>query len=75
MVAVSRSLEPLNELKSEFPTIQIISVDLSKWQETRQALKVVGTIDGIVNNAGTAIIKQFEELTEQDFDEYYICLK
>lgn len=69
VIAVSKSIEPLNELKSECPDIQIISVDLSNWTKTREALKSLGHIDGLVNNAGIAIIKPFEEFTEQDFDE------
>lgn len=69
VIAVSKSIGPLNELKSECPNLKIISVDLSNWTLTREALKSLGPIDGLVNNAGIAIIKPFEELTEQDFDE------
>lgn len=61
----------MNELKSEIPNISIISVDLSDWDATRLALKDVGAIDGLVNNAGIAIIKPFQELTQKDFDEYF----
>lgn len=50
----------------------MVSVDLSKWNETRNALADFlrdKTIDGLVNNAGIAICKPFAELSEQDFDK------
>lgn len=70
--AVSRSIAPLNELKLECPNINIVCCDLSKWEESRETLKTIlknKTIDGLVNNAAIAIIKPFEELTQQDYDE------
>jgi L-xylulose reductase len=69
VIAVSRSPGPLNELKAECPGIETISVDLSVWDDTRKALENVANIDGLVNNAGIAIIKAFEELSQTDFDE------
>lgn len=38
-----------------------------KTRETLQSLD--GKFDGIVNNAGIAIIKPFDELSEEDFDQ------
>lgn len=70
--ALSRSVEPLKSLKAECPTITVVPVDLSKWNETRTVLNALlegKTIDGLVNNAGIAVIKPFDELTEKDFDE------
>uniref|UniRef100_U5EZ63 Putative reductase n=1 Tax=Corethrella appendiculata TaxID=1370023 RepID=U5EZ63_9DIPT len=71
VIAVSRSAGPLNDLKSECPNIQIVAVDLSDWNNTRIALKDIPQIDGFVNNAGIAIIKPFDELTEKDFDDTF----
>ncbi|XP_058449718.1 L-xylulose reductase [Malaya genurostris] len=68
VIAVSRSLGPLEALKSECPSIEIIQVDLSDWNATTEALKAIDRVDGLVNNAGIAIIKPYEELTEQEFD-------
>lgn len=70
MIAVSRSVEPLQNLKLECPNLEIIAVDLSSWSETQEALKNIRKIDGLVNNAGIAIIKPFGEFDEKDFDEY-----
>lgn len=69
MIAVSRSPGPLEALKTECPSVQIIQVDLSDWGATRTALEKIDRVDGLVNNAGIAIIKPYDELTEKDFDE------
>lgn len=69
--AFSRSNGPLEELKSQCPNIKTITIDLGKWNETIEALKILDgiEIDGLVNNAGIAVIKPFLETTEKDFDE------
>lgn len=70
--AISRSLEPLNDLKSKNPNIIIISLDLSDWKTSRTKLENEFNgikIDGLVNNAGIAICKPVSELSEKDFDE------
>jgi len=72
--ALSRSVEPLKALKAECPTITVVPVDLSKWNETRTVLHSLldgKVIDGLVNNAGIAVIKPCDELTEKDFDEQF----
>lgn len=47
-----------------------IELDLSNWTKTREILGNIDVkLDGIVNNAGMAIIKPFEELTEDDYDK------
>lgn len=69
--AFSRSKGPLDELKTECPNINVVTVDLSDWNQTIEALRILDgiAVDGLVNNAGVAIIKPFLELTEKDFDE------
>ncbi len=69
--AFSRSKGPLDELKKECPDIVVVTVDLGNWSQTIEALKVLDgvEVDGLVNNAGVAIIKPFLELTEKDYDE------
>lgn len=70
--AISRSPGPLEDLKTVCPRVHIASVDLGDWNETRTVLAkfLKGVkIDGLVNNAGIAIIRPFEGLTEEDFDE------
>ncbi|XP_055908536.1 L-xylulose reductase [Eupeodes corollae] len=68
VIAVSKSLEALKALQTEFPKIDIIQVDLKNWNETKKSLASVPPLDGLVNNAGVAVIKPFTELTEEDFD-------
>jgi len=69
VVAVARKAEQLEELVAFDPVhIQPLQLDLSGWQAVREGLANVPLLDGLVNNAGVAVIKPFEELTEQDFD-------
>lgn len=69
VIAVARSEEQLKELQKGHPTIQTLQIDLKDWTQVRQQLQNVPPLDGLVNNAGIAIIKPFWELSEQDFDE------
>lgn len=55
-------------MKNEHPSIEIISTDLSDWIQTKNALKNVKNIDGLVNNAGIAILENFLNVTESSFD-------
>jgi len=43
-------------------------VDLTDWQTTQQAVKSLGPIDLLVNNAGITEILPFTEVTEDGFD-------
>lgn len=49
--------------------LECILVDLLNWTETKTVLSNIGPLDGLVNNAGIAIIKGFAEFTEDDFDK------
>lgn len=72
VIGVSRSSGPLNEIKEELKgkSFQAVQLDLSDWNKTRDTLgKLDVKLDGIVNNAGIAIIKPFHELTEDDYDQ------
>lgn len=72
VIGVSRSAGPLNELKAELKgkAFDAIQLDLSDWKMTRETLGSLKVkLDGVVNNAGTAIIKDFEVLTEDDYDQ------
>lgn len=76
MYAVSRSNEPLMELKSTHPGIKTIHLDLSDWDNTRSQLQkhLEGVkIDGLVNNAAISVSKTVYELNEKDFDKYACC--
>jgi L-xylulose reductase len=72
VIGVSRSAGPLNEIKEELKgkSFQDLQLDLSDWKSTRAALSNLDVkLDGLVNNAGIAVIKPFSELTEDDFDQ------
>ncbi|XP_044732989.1 L-xylulose reductase-like [Chrysoperla carnea] len=68
VIAVSLNLSELEKVKNEHPSIEIISTDLSNWTQTKNALKNVRNIDGLVNNAGIAILDNFLNVTESSFD-------
>lgn len=71
VVAVARQDSQLISLKGETgDDLECINVDLSKWSETHAALSNIGPLDGLVNNAGGAVIKQFGDFTEEDFDKW-----
>lgn len=72
VIGVSRSAAPLNDLKEELKgtSFQAIQLDLADWNKTRETLGSLNEkLDGIVNNAGIAIIKPFGELSEDDYDQ------
>lgn len=72
VIGVSRSAGPLNDLKEELKgkSFQAIQLDLADWNKTRETLGGLNLkLDGIVNNAGIAIIKPFGELSEDDYDQ------
>ncbi|XP_030564362.1 L-xylulose reductase [Drosophila novamexicana] len=72
VIAVARSEAQLKDLvASDAKHIKPLLLDLSNWDKVREGLAAVPQLDGLVNNAGVAIIKPFEELTEQDFDTHF----
>lgn len=73
--AISRSAEPLAELKAANPRVKTIHLDVSDWDNTRLQLQTHlkdVKIDGLVNNAAISICKTVYELNEKDFDEYVL---
>lgn len=71
VIGISRSAQPLNELKQELNSQNFTSIqlDLSDWSTTRETLQSLDVkLDGIVNNAGIAVIKSVSEITEDDFN-------
>jgi short-subunit dehydrogenase len=55
-------------LKSEVPTVEILTVDISDWSSTTRALQDLGPVDLLVNNAGEGMIKSLVDVEEQDVD-------
>jgi len=57
VVAVSRTKANLDKLKQEFPDVETVCVDFSDSKATKAAAESIqGPIDGLVNNAGVAIM-------------------
>lgn len=72
VIAVSRSVEPLNSLEGCNPDfITAVPTDLTKTEEvdelTRQIRKEFGEVDILINNAGALIKKSFTNLTLDDW--------
>jgi L-xylulose reductase len=68
--ALSQTQANLDSLKKECPTVEIVRVDVSNWEETRKAVEGLLPIHVLVNNAATAVLAPFLEATPQEFDTY-----
>ncbi|RXN25957.1 L-xylulose reductase [Labeo rohita] len=74
VTAVTRTKADLESLVQEAafdpqcPSIKPVCVDLSDWDATEQALKDVGPVDLLVNNAACAKLQPFLEVTPDQFD-------
>ncbi|XP_005989131.1 L-xylulose reductase [Latimeria chalumnae] len=69
--ALSRTQSDLDSLSQECPGMQVICVDLADWAGTEEALKEVGLIDLLVNNAGVAMLQPFLEVTQEAFNKSF----
>lgn len=68
--ALSKSSENLQSLLLEVPGIRTVITDLEDWEATEKAVKDLGHIDLLVNNAGVAILEPFLDIKSQSFDKY-----
>ncbi|GFY77636.1 hypothetical protein TNIN_216281 [Trichonephila inaurata madagascariensis] len=59
VVAVSRTQADLDSLRKESPKIQPLCLDISNWDLTKNALKSIGPVDLLVNNAGIMELKEY----------------
>ena len=70
VIALARQESQLESLKQDTTNdLETITVDLMSWQDVKKALANLEPLDGLVNNAGIAVIKPFSEITEDDFDK------
>lgn len=67
---LSRSAAHLDSLKQEVPEINILHVDLQDWEQTAEAVKSIGQVDLLVNNAAVASLESFLDVTPESFDRY-----
>ncbi|XP_057683018.1 L-xylulose reductase-like isoform X2 [Corythoichthys intestinalis] len=71
VTALSRTQADLDSLVKECPSIVPVCVDLADWKATEAALKNVGPIDLLINNAACAIRQPFLEATPDQFDQSF----
>jgi len=62
--------ERLKSLKQEFPNVEIVMADITKWDEIRETINALGPLHHLVNNAGLGVAPSCLETTEQDVDKY-----
>lgn len=68
VIAVTRTKADLDSLIQECPSIEPLCVDLSDWDATEKALKDIGPVDLLVNNAAYGNLQPFLEVTPDQFD-------
>ncbi|XP_036403186.1 L-xylulose reductase [Megalops cyprinoides] len=68
VTAVTRTQADLDSLLLECPNIKPVCVDLADWEATDAALKDLGPVDLLVNNAACAPLQSFLEVTPEKFD-------
>ncbi|KAI8435937.1 hypothetical protein MSG28_004105 [Choristoneura fumiferana] len=71
IVAVSRTKSHLETLHGEYPSIDIVELDIADWDKTRQVIDSLGPFDALVNNAAVAICEPFLECSPNDFDRTF----
>ncbi|XP_013889582.1 L-xylulose reductase isoform X2 [Austrofundulus limnaeus] len=71
VTAVTRTQADLNSLVQECPSITPVCVDLADWGATEAALKDIGPIDLLVNNAACAKLQPFLEVTQDQFEQSF----
>ncbi|XP_072932027.1 D-erythrulose reductase-like [Epargyreus clarus] len=71
IVALSRTKSHLESLQSEYPSIDIVHIDVADWEETRRVVDSLGHFDALVNNAAIAICEPFLTCSPADFDKTF----
>uniref|UniRef100_A0A2A4JCF4 Ketoreductase domain-containing protein n=1 Tax=Heliothis virescens TaxID=7102 RepID=A0A2A4JCF4_HELVI len=71
IVALSRTRSHLETLQSEYPSIDIVDVDVADWEKTRKVVESLGHFDALVNNAAIAICEPFLDCSPSDFDKMF----
>ncbi|XP_045526257.1 D-erythrulose reductase-like [Pieris brassicae] len=71
IVALSRTRSHLEALQSEYPSIDIVDVDIADWEKTRGIVESLGPFDALVNNAAIAICEPFLTCSSSNFDKTF----
>lgn len=56
-------------MQSEYPSIDIVDIDIADWEKTRQLVESLGHFDALVNNAAVAVCEPFLDCLPSDFDK------
>ncbi len=72
---LARSTDALQELAQKLPRSLPVTVDMTKFDQVREAVGAVhrhyGRIDGLINNAGRSYAATVEEIDPVHFDEIF----
>lgn len=71
IVALSKTRAHLESLQIEYPSIDIVDVDVEDWDKTRSVTESLGHFDALVNNAAIAVCEPFLECSPNDFDKTF----
>ncbi|XP_059047123.1 L-xylulose reductase-like [Achroia grisella] len=71
IVALSRTRTHLESLQSEYPSIDIVDIDIADWNKTREVVESLGHFDALVNNAAFASCEPFLDCTPSDYDKTF----
>lgn len=73
VIAVARGMEKLENLKKEYPEIEIVPLDITLPESLKILVKSIGKRDlsGILVNAGGPPAKAFLETAMEDWDDAY----
>ncbi|OWR42712.1 L-xylulose reductase [Danaus plexippus plexippus] len=68
VVAVSRTQSHLDSLHAQYPSIDVVALDVGDYDKTRQVIDDLGHFDALVNNAAIANCQPFLECSPDVFD-------
>lgn len=73
VIALDKEEIQLNELKTEFPNVVTIPVNLLDWDSTRDKVKAIldeKPVDCLINNAGIVMPESFLDTRQENIDLY-----
>ncbi|XP_067122710.1 L-xylulose reductase-like [Centruroides vittatus] len=71
VVAVSKSQSNLEALKREVPSIEIVAVDLSDWNQTFKVISQLGPFHYLINSAANLILELLDNITAASFEKLF----
>lgn len=71
IVALSRTRSHLESLQTEYPSMEIVDIDIGDWEKTREVVESLGHFDALVNNAAVAYCDSFLDCSLSDFDKTF----